>query len=90
MSDSEPLDLLAHEIALNDPRTETVCRARVVRYLALVCDECRLILERETFQGIPPEKPPEVTKQHYTHAHRSGPPVICDGETATWRVVFVD
>ena len=87
---SGPLHELAVEIAINDPRTEVVARARVVKYLALVCDECKLILEREVVQGIPPERATEAAPAHYTQAHRRGPPVICMGEVATWRVVFVD
>lgn len=90
---SGPLHELAVEIALNDPRTEVVARARVVKYMALVCDECRLILERETITGIPPERPREIAPWHLTHKGEIGPlgtTSACTGDTAAWCVVFVD
>lgn len=87
---SGSLHELAVEIAINDPRTEVVARARVVKYLALVCDECKIILERETFTGIPPERPTEAAPAHYRQDHGPRSPEVCMGETATWRVVFVD
>lgn len=93
MLEAELLHAVSVEIALNDPRTESVASSGM-RCFALVCTECHLILKRD-FDAT--EKPaPEPAPQHWDYRHPSRLicgvmlPPECPSATAVWQAIAED